>query len=154
MPAANIGFNSTGTVYHSLYDTVRYVERFADPGLKGVTAAAEVSGSLALRLANADIYPMKYSDYAADTLQRLEAMGKEAPNGSSLATTMDAAREWGAAAAGAEPSPAAEAAAEGKERPAAASGVPHLRVPQGLRSITEARPAHSGLHLAGLCRRR
>lgn len=97
VPSADIGFSSTGTVYHSLYDHVAYLERFADPGLKGVTAAAEISGSLALRLANADIYPLKYSDYAADTLARLDAMAKDAPTGSSLRTTMEAARDWATA---------------------------------------------------------
>ncbi|GMA40563.1 M28 family peptidase [Mobilicoccus caccae] len=97
VPAAGIGFSSTGTVYHSLYDTVEYLEKFSDPGLKGVAAAAEVSGSLALRLANADILPMKYSAYASDVRTRLEAMKKDAPAGASLQTTLDAAAAWGSA---------------------------------------------------------
>lgn len=72
--AADIGFGSPGGQYHSLYDNLDYTERFADPGFKGVTAAAQVSGSLALRLANADVLPMRYSAYATDTITRLETM--------------------------------------------------------------------------------
>lgn len=122
VPSVNIGFSSTGTVYHSLYDDVRYLERFADPGLKGVTAAAEVSGSLALRLANADVFPMKYSAYASDTVKRLEAIADDAPKGASLQTTLDAARDWGVASRRLE-AQGAQLAAGGltsAERPAAA----------------------------------
>ncbi|WP_052466675.1 M28 family peptidase [Mobilicoccus massiliensis] len=97
VPSADIGFSSAGSVYHSVYDNVDYLDRFADPGLKGMTAASEISGTLALRLANADILPMRYSAYAADTLARLDAMQAQAPAGSSLQDTMTAARNWGAA---------------------------------------------------------
>lgn len=95
--SADIGFGSAGGQYHSLYDNLDYTQRFADPGFKGVTAAAEVSGSLALRLANADILPMRYSAYAADTITRLEAMRAEVSTPGALDSTLAAAKAWAAA---------------------------------------------------------
>lgn len=97
VPAVGMGFSSSGGLYHSLYDNHDSTLRFADPGWKSMTASAELTGVLALRLANADVLPMKYSAYANETATLLEAMKAKAP-AAGLDAAIAAAREWAGAA--------------------------------------------------------
>lgn len=71
-----IGANGYGFgTYHSRFDSRAYVERIADPGfVQGVTMA-RVLGTLALRMANANVLPFRFSHYAA----RLEAALRDVP---------------------------------------------------------------------------
>lgn len=64
IPSASYGFGSPGGVYHSAYDTWRWMERFGDPGFLNHAASARLTALLALRLAEAEIHPYDYAAYA------------------------------------------------------------------------------------------
>ncbi|QWT21035.1 M28 family peptidase [Bacillus sp. NP157] len=57
-------------VYHSLYDTYTHYQRFGDPGLAYVGLLAKTNARLALRTANADVLPWRYTAFA-------QALGKD-----------------------------------------------------------------------------
>ena len=46
------------------YDSFYWMDQFGDPGFRYHVAAAQVWGTLALRLADADALPFDYTDYA------------------------------------------------------------------------------------------
>jgi N-acetylated-alpha-linked acidic dipeptidase len=58
------GFGGSNGIYHSAYDTSRWMETFGDPGYRFHTAAAQIAVLMALRLANADVLPFDYVEYA------------------------------------------------------------------------------------------
>ncbi|MGH7542432.1 MAG: M28 family peptidase [Gemmatimonadota bacterium] len=57
IPSASYGFGASGGVYHSAYDTHRWMSRFGDPGYRNHARTAQLTAVLALRLANAEILP-------------------------------------------------------------------------------------------------
>jgi N-acetylated-alpha-linked acidic dipeptidase len=60
-----IGANGYGYgTYHSNYDSRAYVERIADPGFAQGAVLAQVLGTLAVRMANADVLPFRFGPYA------------------------------------------------------------------------------------------
>lgn len=64
IPVADVTFAGPYGVYHSIYDTYRWVERFGDPGFRYHAAMTRLWGLMALRLANADVLPFDYVAYA------------------------------------------------------------------------------------------
>lgn len=64
IPHADWGFGGPGGVYHSAYDSRHWLETFGDPGYRYHAAAARVGAAMALRLANAEILPYDYVEYA------------------------------------------------------------------------------------------
>jgi N-acetylated-alpha-linked acidic dipeptidase len=64
IPHLDWGFGGPGGVYHSAYDTFEWVSRFGDPGFHRHAAAARIGATLALRLANADVLPYDYAEFA------------------------------------------------------------------------------------------
>lgn len=62
----NIGFGgeSGGGSYHSQYDSFDHYTRFGDPGFVYGIALAKVAGRATLRLANADVIPLRFSNFA------------------------------------------------------------------------------------------
>jgi N-acetylated-alpha-linked acidic dipeptidase len=69
IPHAEWGFGGPGGVYHSAYDSRHWMETFGDPGYRYHATAARIGAALALRLANADVLPYDYTEYAA-TMRR------------------------------------------------------------------------------------
>jgi N-acetylated-alpha-linked acidic dipeptidase len=68
----NLGFSGEedqGGVYHSRYDSFDHYDRFGDPGFAYGVALSKVAGHTALRLADADVLPLRFSDFS-DTLDR------------------------------------------------------------------------------------
>ena len=59
-----MGFNGDYGVYHSAYDSFYWMDHFGDPGFTYHVAAAQVWGTLAMRLADADGLSFDYTDYA------------------------------------------------------------------------------------------
>ena len=61
----NIGFGgeSGGGSYHSAFDSFDYYVRFGDPGFDYGIALAKVAGRLTLRMANADIIPLRMQNF-------------------------------------------------------------------------------------------
>lgn len=64
VPVADWGFGGPGGVYHSQYDSYAWMSRFGDPGFKGHAASASVGAAMLLRLANAEILPYDYAEFA------------------------------------------------------------------------------------------
>ena len=64
IPHVDWGFGGPGGVYHSAYDTHEWMSRFGDPNFHRHAAAARVGAVLALRLANADVLPYDYVEFA------------------------------------------------------------------------------------------
>jgi N-acetylated-alpha-linked acidic dipeptidase len=64
IPIADWGFGGPGGVYHSHYDSYAWMSRFGDPGFRRHAAAASVGAALLLRLANAEVLPYDYAEFA------------------------------------------------------------------------------------------
>ena len=64
VPIVEMSFDGPYGVYHSMYDNHNWMTTFGDPGFRYMTAMAEVWGRMALRLANADVYPFDFTLYA------------------------------------------------------------------------------------------
>ncbi|MCA9243133.1 MAG: M28 family peptidase [Phycisphaerales bacterium] len=66
LPVATWGFHGLHGIYHSLYDTSAWMERYGDPGYKRHRAVAQLGAVLATRFANADVLPNDYARYARE----------------------------------------------------------------------------------------
>ncbi|MGH7620682.1 MAG: M28 family metallopeptidase [Gemmatimonadaceae bacterium] len=64
IPIAEWGFGGPSGVYHSQYDSYTWMTKFGDPTFQYHAAAARVGATMVLRLANADVLPYDYSEYA------------------------------------------------------------------------------------------
>jgi len=64
IPHADWGFGGPGGVYHSAYDSRYWMETFGDPGYRYHAAAARLGVAFVLRLANADVLPYDYTEFA------------------------------------------------------------------------------------------
>ncbi|HEX3865631.1 MAG TPA: M20/M25/M40 family metallo-hydrolase [Gemmatimonadaceae bacterium] len=71
IPIAEWGFGGAGGVYHSQYDDYTWMTKFGDPKFEYHAAAARVGTGLALRIANADVLPYDYVEYARTMLRYL-----------------------------------------------------------------------------------
>ncbi len=62
----NIGFGGEdgGGSYHSIYDSFDHFTKFGDPGFDYGIALAKVCGHTTLRLANADVLPFEFTNFA------------------------------------------------------------------------------------------
>jgi N-acetylated-alpha-linked acidic dipeptidase len=69
---ASIDFSFDGPygVYHSTLDDLFWMDHFGDPAYLYHTAAARLFGLVAIRLAGAEVVPLRYAPYAAE-LERL-----------------------------------------------------------------------------------
>ena len=63
--STDMGFGGDYGVYHSAYDSFYWMDHFGDPGFRYHVAAAQVWGTLAIRLADADGLSFDYRDYAS-----------------------------------------------------------------------------------------
>ena len=62
--STDMGFNGDYGVYHSAYDSFYWMDHFGDPGFQYHVAAAQLWGTMAMRLADADGLTFDYTDYA------------------------------------------------------------------------------------------
>jgi N-acetylated-alpha-linked acidic dipeptidase len=62
----DMSFGGDYGVYHSAYDSFYWMTRFGDPTFVYHVAAAQVWGTLAMRLAGAESLPLDYASYAAE----------------------------------------------------------------------------------------
>ncbi|MFN2421410.1 MAG: transferrin receptor-like dimerization domain-containing protein, partial [Gemmatimonadota bacterium] len=74
IPSANHGFGTPGGIYHSHYDTYRWMATFGDPGYRGHALSSELLAVLALRLANAEILPYDYAAFGEEMATRWRAL--------------------------------------------------------------------------------
>jgi len=64
IPIAEWGFGGAGGVYHSQYDDFTWMSKFGDPGFVYHAAAARIAAGMVLRIANADVLPYDYVEFA------------------------------------------------------------------------------------------
>ncbi|MBI3766273.1 MAG: M28 family peptidase, partial [Ignavibacteriales bacterium] len=62
----NLGYGGEdgGGSYHSIYDSYSHYSRFGDPSFEYGIAQAQTTGRAMLRLANADVLPFEFSNFA------------------------------------------------------------------------------------------
>jgi len=65
VPIVEMSFDGPYGVYHSMYDDYQWMTRFGDPGFRYMTTMSDVWGRMALRLANAEVYPFDFALYAS-----------------------------------------------------------------------------------------
>ncbi|HXC24762.1 MAG TPA: M20/M25/M40 family metallo-hydrolase [Gemmatimonadaceae bacterium] len=82
IPIMDWGFNGSEGIYHSAYDSYHWLSTFGDPGFRYHATTAQMSAMLLLRMADADILPYDYVEYAkamrvlADTTAKAIAANK------------------------------------------------------------------------------
>lgn len=64
VPSLSLGYAGGNGVYHSLYDTYNWFQRFGDPDYRYGIAQADMVGRMLMRLANAEILPFDFTDTA------------------------------------------------------------------------------------------
>ncbi len=72
--SVSFGFDGPYGVYHSIYDNLYWMEHFGDPEFLYHIAAAQLYGLLAMRLAGADVVPMRYTPYGIHLKKDLDAI--------------------------------------------------------------------------------
>jgi N-acetylated-alpha-linked acidic dipeptidase len=64
VPSTDMGFSGGYGVYHSVYDNFRWMSLYGDPEFLYHQAAARMLGLLTMRIASADVAPLRFSGYA------------------------------------------------------------------------------------------
>ncbi|MFI5106194.1 MAG: transferrin receptor-like dimerization domain-containing protein, partial [Terriglobales bacterium] len=75
-PTVGLEFDGKYGVYHSMYDNHYWVEHFGDPGYQYHLIITRLWGTLALRLANADVLPFDFASYAAHIRRFVDDLDK------------------------------------------------------------------------------
>lgn len=88
VPSLDMGFGGDYGVYHSAYDSFHWMSRFGDPTFRYHVAAAQLWGTVAMRLADAEALPLDYTAYAAQIREFFEESMKNARR-LKLAGTLD-----------------------------------------------------------------
>ena len=150
VPILNVEFSSPSGEYHSAYDETMQVERFIDPGYLSHAAAARISGVVALRLANADVLPLRYSAYARAVREYVEDLRKTQASTPGAAPTdlvplLEAATAWEAAAGRLEAAADALVASGDLESTRGARRAARLNA----RAAAPGAPSHDDLGLPG-----
>lgn len=76
IPIAEWGFGGAGGVYHSQYDDYNWMTKYGDPGFRYHAAAARIATAMLLRLADADVLPYDYVEYARTMRRYLPAIDR------------------------------------------------------------------------------
>jgi N-acetylated-alpha-linked acidic dipeptidase len=89
IPAIGFGFGGAGGVYHSMYDTPRWMQEYGDPGYLYHAAAARVAAVVVSRLANADILPYDFVELAEVVRERADHLESEVESAIVAATATE-----------------------------------------------------------------
>ncbi|MCG6925184.1 MAG: M28 family metallopeptidase [Acidobacteria bacterium] len=94
IPTVNLSFDGPYGVYHSVYDGFYWMNHFGDPGYRYHVLLAQIWGTLALRLANADLLPFDFAAQARHLRTFVDELGKATEEGrldlSNLKSRIDA----------------------------------------------------------------
>jgi len=96
MSCIDMTFGDSYGVYHSMYDNYFWMNQIGDPSFRYNVTCAQLMALIPWRLANADILPMDYSNYARSALATIEEIENMAgPSRKiSLERAKKAARRW------------------------------------------------------------
>ena len=78
VPSIDMGFGGPYGVYHAVYDNFRWMEKFGDPEFLYHAAQARLWGLITMRLAGAEVVPLRFSSYARALKVDLDALRREA----------------------------------------------------------------------------
>ncbi len=81
VPTIGLTFDGPYGVYHSMYDGFLWMNRFGDPGYRYHVLLSRIWGTLALRLANADLLPFDFAAYARHLSAFVEDVEKASERG-------------------------------------------------------------------------
>jgi N-acetylated-alpha-linked acidic dipeptidase len=76
IPILDWGFGGPGGVYHSAYDSYHWMSKFGDPNFEFHATNARIAAATLLRIANAEILPYDYVEYAR-TMKRFAAQAEQ-----------------------------------------------------------------------------
>lgn len=76
VPVIGLEFDGDYGVYHSAYDDFFWMNHFGDPGYLYHTLMSQLWGVTALRLANADLLPFDFANYASNIRDFVNEMAK------------------------------------------------------------------------------
>ena len=88
IPIADWGFGGPQGVYHSAYDSYHWMSKFGDPGFEYHATAAKLGAAMLLRVANADVLPYDYVEFAR-TMQRFATQAAQAITEKHWAVSVD-----------------------------------------------------------------
>ncbi len=77
IPIADWGFGGPQGIYHSAYDSYHWMSKFGDPGFQYHATAAKIGAAMLLRIANADVLPYDYVEFAR-TMRRFATQASQA----------------------------------------------------------------------------
>jgi N-acetylated-alpha-linked acidic dipeptidase len=115
IPSTDLVFDGPYGVYHSVYDTHRWMETQGDPGFVYHAAMAKYAGMLALRFANADAFPFDAAAYGREIAryaEELQGLPPAKPLASPLSDLAALARTWSESSGAAQKSIAARVASD------------------------------------------
>lgn len=78
IPSSDVASSGSYGVYHSAFDDFNWFKRFADPEFKYEQEMARIFGVEVLRMADADVLPYDYEDYAKEIAAYINAAQKKA----------------------------------------------------------------------------
>ena len=101
VPIVEMDFDGPYGVYHSMYDDYYWMAHIGDPGFKYMTAMSEVWGRMAMRLANADVYPYDFALYAKRVGTFIDSLAAQPSVAGQLdvSAAREATAHWASAAA-------------------------------------------------------
>ena len=100
IPHADWGFGGPGGNYHSAYDTPAWQETFGDTNYASHAAAARLAAAWLLRVAEADVVPFDFEEFARTLGQATERLAPQvARHGGDAGALLAAWREMGERAA-------------------------------------------------------
>ena len=76
IPSLGFGFGGAQGIYHSSYDNFEWMDKFGDPGFHYHATLVKLQGLAAIRLADAEILPFDYVDYASEVVKDLNEIEK------------------------------------------------------------------------------
>ena len=88
IPITDWGFGGPQGVYHSAYDSYHWMSKFGDPGFEYHATAAKIGAAMLLRLANADVLPYDYVEFAR-TMRRFASQAASAIADKHLIVSVD-----------------------------------------------------------------
>ena len=96
----NVGFSGEegGGIYHSIYDSYDWYGRFGDPNFVYGRVLAQVTGTLLMRLADADLLPYEFTNLTETLGTYLDEIEKLKPEGVDVASLRPALAEMKKAA--------------------------------------------------------
>jgi N-acetylated-alpha-linked acidic dipeptidase len=81
VPTVNLSFDGPYGVYHSMYDDFYWMNQFGDPGYRYHVLLSRIWGTLALRLANAELLPFDFAAQARHLRAFLEDLEETTTKG-------------------------------------------------------------------------